>query len=125
MHLWAQRQRIINAIVMVVRCGADFEHDLAELATSFGAHSAEPCVLRACSCDEEDIAREENGHGFGVDEAVRKHDSQVSESRAPLISNESDGLAAADYDVAIDLIADFGREVDKTESSWRTSFGYA
>ena len=125
MHLWAQRQRIINAIVMVVRCGADFENNLAELATSFGAHSAEPCVLRACSCDEEGIVREENGHGFGVDEAVRKNDSQVSESRSPLISNESDGLAAVTEDVAIDLIADFGWKVDKTESSWRAVFSDA
>lgn len=125
MHLWAQRQRIINAIVMVVRCGADFENNLAELATSFGAHSAEPCVLRACSCDEKGIVREENGHGFGVDGAVRKNDSQVSESRSPLISNEFDGLAAVTEDVAIDLIADFGWKVDKTESSRRTFFSDA
>ena len=69
--------------------------------------------------------REENGHGFGVDEVVRKNDSQVSESRSPLISNESDGLAAVTEDIAIDFIADFGWEVNKTESSWRTFFGDA
>ena len=72
MHPWAQRQSVIKAIVMAARCGVDFESDIAELTTSFGAQSAEPLELRASSCDGEGIVREENGHGFGVNEAVRK-----------------------------------------------------
>ena len=89
--------------------------DIPERVHTFGAHSAQPGVLLALSCNGEGVPREKNRHRFGVDEAVGEDDSQVVEGRSPVESAESDGLPVADEDAAIDLVADLGREVGEAE----------
>lgn len=115
MDSWAQRQSVVKARVMVVRCGADCENNVAELVTSFGAQTAEPLMFLACSCDGERIEREENWHGFGVNQAVRKE--EIFAIQGPLIFNQFDGLVGGDEKTAIDLIADLCRKVDKAKQS--------
>ena len=100
---------------MLARRGADFICNIAELAASFGTHSAEPCVLLACSCDDEDVIRVENGHGFRIDETVGvKYGQAFGRWSQPRLS-EPDRLAGVDKDIAIDFVANFCREVDKAE----------
>ena len=74
-HLLAHGQRIEEAEVMIVPYEADVKRESAELAAALGAHSAQPGVLHAPAFDDEGVVGEENGHGFGVDEAAGEEDS--------------------------------------------------